>query len=267
MFTYDPYTGIKTHVLESASDEEFIYGYDVIPDKNHRLGRKIRFWQKENPNMSQHRGRQPRWQSRMAYHHNQSDPVTIGLKREVAKIKKAMAAMVEYKTLKTDLQILPSATTLVSQISATIAGDGDDERDGNKITSFSIQIKGNIQKDTSATISTARFLVFMDRHNVGTPPVRADMFADDAAFFNGENKLDRSAVSSRFKVLWDKTFQLDANHSVEGFEFYKRISAEVLYTGTTASDESKNQFWIMTGSNEITNEPIVNGSVVFKWIG
>lgn len=175
---------------------------------------------------------------------------------------------VEYKTLTTTLgDSTPVNVAAIGNLTNITVGDDLSNRDGRKIKAFSIQLKGIVIMNESATTTITRLLLFIDHANTGTPPTRAQLFASEAAFFNGQVKISDPQSNSRFKVLWDKIIvHSDSGTKMSKINFYKKLNHHITFTGTAGDDEGIGTLWIMTSSNQPTNTPNLIVDAVFKWI-
>ncbi len=173
----------------------------------------------------------------------------------------------EYHTNLTTIgDTTPTTVAVFQHLSATTEGDDEGNRHGRKVAPFSIRIKGTCVIHESATSSTFRMIVFKDRMNQGTLQVIGDLFGSEGNFNAGTNKLGTAEVASRFQILYDKTFLLSDNgQKWARIDKYIKLSGNIYYTGTAATDEGKNSIFCMTGSNEATNTPTLTANSVFKW--
>ncbi len=174
---------------------------------------------------------------------------------------------VEYKSFQTVVDASPDTTGNVANLSAVAQGDDADDRDGNKIRPFSLQIKGNLIIHTSAVATTVRFMVVQDRSGTTTAPAITDMFASATVFAAGQPSLQTPQVNSRFKVISDNFYMLQDNgQQVRQVNIYRKLHGHTYYSGAAATDEGRNNYWLFTASNEATNVPLSSVRAVFKWI-
>lgn len=138
-------------------------------------------------------------------------------------------------------------------------GAGEDERIGNQVKLFSVQIRGRIVINASATQTFVRIALILDN-------------AADGDYLNGSqiwnyvssgvyiDAIRRSDYNTRIKVLTDRVYHLDSTNKKEVFfTIYKKLSAKVEFSGTSSalSDIVKNNLMLYTVSNEPTNAPTV----------
>lgn len=135
-------------------------------------------------------------------------------------------------------------------ISAIQQGDGESQRDGRKATLTSVYINGTVQLDqisdaTSITNArTVRLALVLDTQTNSQQENSEDVFTDPGELPFGFRNL---AFTRRFKVLWDKTFnlqasaaggngtQIDIGGTRRNFSIYKKLRLPVIHTGTTAA--------------------------------
>lgn len=102
-----------------------------------------------------------------------------------------------------------TTTATITNLNTMASGDTALLRDGNKILSKSVQIRGTVRNE-SATISTVfRILVVHDKNSNGTAPTAAQIFEGTPTVY----ALKSIANSSRFTTLLDKTYVNNSNGS------------------------------------------------------
>jgi len=131
--------------------------------------------------------------------------------RQVAPSKKKASVSLAAEKKFNDTSSLTDATTtaVLVNLNAMAAGDTALLRDGNKILSKSIQIRGTIRNE-SATISTVvRVMVVYDKNSNGTQPTAVQILEG----IPGVTSLKSVANASRFITLMDKTYVTNSNGS------------------------------------------------------
>ncbi len=102
--------------------------------------------------------------------------------------------------------------SLTSKLTAMAQGDGPQERDGRKYSMTSIHIKGFInvppvESNTAPAGDTiVRLVLVWDTQTNGAELTPADVMLTGVS--NNVNSFRNLQFTSRFKVLWDKTFNL-----------------------------------------------------------
>ncbi len=174
---------------------------------------------------------------------------------------------VEYKTKNEAIGTTPDTTGLVSTITNMAQGDDIDDRDGNKIKSFSLKISGNCLLHVSARATNVRIMAIQDRSGTATAPVITDMYASVAAFANNQPTKGTPQVNSRFRILIDKKINLSDNgRQLTNFTLYKKLGFHCFFSGSASGDEGRNAIYLFTASNEATNKPTLSALTQFKWI-
>ncbi len=190
------------------------------------------------------------------------------LERKVRKNTKQLGQK-EIGRIRIEMDTTPDTTAVVQQVSVIGQGDDVSFRHGRKIHATHVSIRGSCNKSGTSAFTTVRLLLFRDNLSTGTPPTLADLFTDENDFFGNKHRLINEQPMKRFTILWDH--YLNMNEGFDGqltnlhFKFSKKLNFDILYTGTAATDEGKNQLWFMSGSNEASNVPNMKGDIVFKY--
>ncbi len=163
----------------------------------------------------------------------------------------------------------PDTSAVVQNISFVAQGDDVGDRHGRKIHAQSLSVKGSIVKAGGAANTKVRMLIFRDNLGSTTAPTLTDLFNDENDFFDNHHRLINEQPMKRFSILWDKYIIInepfDGALTVASYKFSKKLNFDILYTGTTASNEGKNSLWLMSGSNQVSAVPASTGDVVFKF--
>ncbi len=174
---------------------------------------------------------------------------------------------IEYKSLVTTLAVDPGAAGAVTNIIPVAIGDDFDDRDGRKIKLVSIKIKGQVTMNASASDSLYRLLIVRDNNGSTTQPAITDLFTSVAIFHQNNNKLGDPQSNSRFSVLSDTWYTLNASNGTKReINIYIPISSHVFFSGSGATDEGKGAIYAFQASNEGTNDPVCNVDCMVKWI-
>ncbi len=163
----------------------------------------------------------------------------------------------------------PDTTAVVQNVSFIQTGDDVTQRKGRKIQAHSLFVSGQITKNATASATSVRFILFRDNQGTTTAPSLTDLFTDENDFFNNHPRLINESPQKRFTILWDKHIILNENFDGQttrkNFKFSKKLNFPILYTGAANTDEGKNSIWFMSGSDEVSNVPAVDGDVIFKF--
>ncbi len=181
----------------------------------------------------------------------------------------ALLKSVEVGSARREMVTVADTTATLREISETVQGDDIANRHGRRIKAFSVSIRGSCVKAAASAGSKMRLLVFRDNYGSTTIPTLSDLFVDEQDFFDNEHKRDDSHTSARFTVMWDKYIILNENfdgqETAKSFKFYKKLSHEIIYTGTAATDEGKGSMWLLQGGTPTTNLTTVTGDIIFKF--
>lgn len=143
---------------------------------------------------------------------------------------------------------------VITNVSAIAQGDGEGARTGNSILAKYLSLKGAITKNGSATTSIVRILVVKDLFNTGTAPTIADIL-QSVSTFDPINQDTRD----RYVILRDSKFIVATGTvTTRTFKYFIPINDHIKYTGSAATDEYKNQLYVITITNEDTNLPTLN---------
>ncbi len=163
----------------------------------------------------------------------------------------------------------PDTTAVVQNISFVAQGDDVGDRHGRKIHARHVSVSGSIGYAGGAANTKNRMLIFRDNLGSTTSSSLTELFNQENDFFDHYHRLINEQPMKRFTVLWDKYIVInepfDGALTVHSYKFSKKLNFDVLYTGTTASNEGKNSLWLMSGSNQVSAVPASTGDVVFKF--
>lgn len=146
----------------------------------------------------------------------------------------------------------------VIALSAIGQGNTLGTRTGNTIFMRSLQFRGQVLKHASATNTAIRVMIVQDRMTNSAMPTAAQIltavgtttapFATLNPFFLG-----------RFKILYTKIIALDAEHEMRLLNFYIGMKIHGRYQDGAATDEFKNQLYLVAVGSEPTNVPLIQG--------
>ncbi len=204
----------------------------------------------------------------MSFVRKKSTKKADALAKQVRKNTRALGSK-EFHFTRTAVDTTPDTTAVIQNLSAIAEGLDDNNRLGRKIHAEKIEISGIMSKHSVSTFSSYRIVLFRDNFGTTTAPDRADLFENENDFFNGKPRAHSTQKLKRFTILMDKHIVLnetfDNNNTARPFSFTKKLNWNILYTGTAATDEGKNNLWLMTGSDEATNVPSVELDAMFTF--
>lgn len=147
----------------------------------------------------------------------------------------------------------PTAT-LLTEINQ---GTTNITRIGRTIYPKSIQMKGTIAINASATSTRVRVVVVRDRMNTGTAPTFSNIFNSATALVSLRNH--QPQFMSRFTILYDNLIALDVNNDDQVvMNWYKYLKGRIIFQGVNGTDEGIGSIWVFTYGSEVTNDPIID---------
>lgn len=144
--------------------------------------------------------------------------------------------------------VIPTSLTdpAVGSLSAISQGDGESNRDGRKVTLKSIHINGNVTRTSGTNSSRVRLLLVHDSQTNGSALSPEDvLLIPTSATALATYAFRNLQHTSRFKVLYDKTFTLTPSLGFDGvsavsntpevnFKINKKLNMPVTYKDTSA---------------------------------
>lgn len=154
-------------------------------------------------------------------------------------------------------------------------GSGVSQRLGERVTLKSIHVRGNIQLAEIGTITNSygiiRLIIVQDTQANGAFPAIGDILQSPAAndvvsFKNLEN-------SQRFRTIWDRTFDIDANNGngtnsggrFISFQLNKKVNIPIMFsnsaTGVINNIKSNNLVFASVGQSYLGTNIYVDSQV------
>ncbi len=182
--------------------------------------------------------------------------------------KKLRMLNVEYKNKYTQLTASATGTTpAFFSLVNMIKGDDDNLRQGNQIKCVTIYMNALIRMNTSATSTTLRYVIFLDKQCNGVNATAPELFQDNTVTdimispLNPDNKF-------RFQILYNNLVRLSPEHPTAQVKFFKRVSIPIRYSGNagTAADLTSNNILVLLFSDEATNTPTVTHNIRMSYV-
>ncbi len=190
------------------------------------------------------------------------------LARKVNKNTKQLNAQ-EIGRLRVTMDATPDTTAVVQNVSFVSQNSDVTGRRGRKIHAQHVSIQGSVVKAAVSANTKIRIILFRDNLGTTTAPTLSDLFVDENDFFDGKHRLSNEQPMKRFSIIWDKYIILnehfDGQLMATSFSFSKKLNHDILYTGTSTTDEGKNSLWLISGSNEASNVPAMTGDIIFRF--
>ncbi len=175
----------------------------------------------------------------------------------------------EKNNIRVTMDTTPDTTAVVQNLAPIAEGLGDTGRIALKIHAESIDLSGSIFKSTASIFTRVRMIIVVDRQGDSTPPTVTNIFETEDDFFQGQIRREDVHSMKRFRIIWDKFIVIneafDGQVTCQAFKFHKKLNFNMNFSGAGATDEGRNSIWLITGSDEATNVPTVNGDVVFRY--
>lgn len=149
----------------------------------------------------------------------------------------------------------PTTAPQFDLLTGIAQGDDVSNRSGRKILLKSVFIRGNLNINSSATQTNVRFMIIMDKNGNGATPGAAEVFNSTSSI---NLVLNPDNAGERFKVLWDKNFNLSINGRGNATVYkYIKLFNHCGFDGTSGAvgDCTSNHLWLVTISSEATNTP------------
>ncbi len=144
------------------------------------------------------------------------------------------------------------------QLTNSIQGDSNTQRNGNQLKIKSIYFQGSVQINSAATGTSGRILIVQDKQTNGAQFTSGEVLQDITTQDNIVSPYNTDG-KYRFRVLYDKKFTLSTTgKQIALFKFYKKCDMHIRYDGNAGSiaDLSSNSLSLLYMSSEATNDPL-----------
>lgn len=161
----------------------------------------------------------------------------------------------EYKFLEATNTVTPTNTGSVQPVSIITQGDQNTMRSGNEIKVTSILIRATLSRNTAATASKVRMILFSDVSSNGAVPALVDLLQTA----NQDSPVNR-VNGTRFKILKDWSYILDADNPKKNLYMFKKVQHHIHYLTTDNTNGSLGQgpIYLAFISDESTNAPTIS---------
>lgn len=173
---------------------------------------------------------------------------------------------VEYKHLDSSSAAFVSSTPSVFCLTGMAQGDTSITRNGDSVKAKSLWANWTLQGDTAAESSFVRVLFVLDTLNSGTPTL--DGGTDNSVMESSGIVVMRDLHNtSRFKVLFDKTYSFSNNsNEVKRGQFFCKLNYDFTFDGTIFIDLCVNHIWRIIYSDQAINTPILIVKFRYRYI-
>lgn len=150
----------------------------------------------------------------------------------------------------------------VKDLTAIAQGDEYYNRNGNSLLAKSVFVRGYCRANDTSGQNVVRIMIVKDKMNQsGTPPTYGDMFsgAGTANAPLGSLRKDNGA-NVRFQILWSRMIMLNSNgrDMVPWKKYINLGNTHIKYTGSSDSDQYKNQIYLVHVSDVNVNDPTMD---------
>lgn len=179
------------------------------------------------------------------------------LRRAIAGYRYLRSMMnVEFKYKDVTASPTVSNTGTLVLLNGMSKGDTVSTREARSILCKSSEFKTNAYMNASATNTSLRVILFIDKQPSGTAPTIANLLQSNT--ITSFRHLD---FRKRFVILIDRSYSLSVNGKNDvHIEWYKKLRMHTIYDDSDAgdiTDISSNALYLVLISNEPTNTPTV----------
>lgn len=186
--------------------------------------------------------------------------------RLASKVKGMVNAEIKYHYANTVLN--PTNTTLgVAGICAVAQGDGNTNRDGEKVRIKSIELNIEVDKHASATTSRVKVCLILGRDIQGlSAPVVSDIWENVGGSSGYVQNPRNTHQVKRYKIMKEWMLLFQGNEDIKDIKYYKKCSIPIKWTSSTATSYQENVLYVIAISDQATNTPTVNITSKIRFI-
>jgi len=162
---------------------------------------------------------------------------------------------------KQEMKSATAATTFVDTVAGVVGpisqqiiqGDNINNRSGDKITCYEIELNLSFLAGVGSTQSFHRFIIFQDRLNVGIAPLISEVL--DGGTYNATYAIV-NRQQRRFKILYDKMHGVVGGSNSAATNVQRKLTPnkQIFYNGTTSvvSANGINSIWFLCLTDSVT---------------
>ncbi len=200
---------------------------------------------------------------------NYNKGLTLGAKALGIALATKRLLNVEFKSIDNVLNVQPITTTGLTLNLATIGqGTGESEREGNQIKVTSVYLDYFISINASATDTTIRIMIFVDKQPNGASTTLTELLSDPTSPANIVSPINLGN-KYRINMLYNKRHQLSINgrRNAQGKRYIKQqLKVRYSGSGSTISALTTNNIRFIAISDEATNTPTIECSMRTRFI-
>ncbi len=188
-------------------------------------------------------------------------PMTVG------RVKKIIGAELKFRLVDFRDSAFTLANPTLVRLSEVSQGDGNFQREGNRITPVNLHGHVTVVGDTTMPTNTTdvRVAIFRWNEDESSNAPAAEDIMEDPAELGGPYNINNRGM---FKIVWSRYFTLVNNADNSAFRrtlrFYVKLSSpKVLFDGT---DLKKFHYFLMILSNSTElSEPTATANITFRF--
>lgn len=165
---------------------------------------------------------------------------------------------VEYKVKDLVATATPSTSGSLSLLNGLTKGDDYNNRDGRQVRWKSIQMYLRSTLHASATNTSIRVIIFIDKQASETAPTAAALL--DLTTASAVDAFRNLSNRKRFVIIADKRVVINTNYPEKTTRLYKRLDMKQIFDDSdagTVSDITTNSLYVLFLSDEATNVPSI----------
>lgn len=175
---------------------------------------------------------------------------------------------VEFKFIDQVTTDNPGTSVFAGQLlNGLTQGDTASTREGRQIRMKSVELMIRANLHASATRSTCRILLVLDKQANGSTMTAAQCLENTSvgnvdAMRNLDNR-------KRFVILMDKRFVLNSDYPEKAMHVYKKLDIKTIYNSLNngnVGDINSNALFVWTMSDETVNVPAITINSRLRWI-
>lgn len=176
------------------------------------------------------------------------------LKKRISQIEKQEAGARKY--IDVGQTLTPGNTFTIAQLTPIAQGDGDQNRDGDKVAARSLELRMTLIPNATSTSDTARIMVVHWKGNLLGNPPGASTILESTTNVDSPNAWD---YRDQYTVLYDQKLDLSLVNGNKHILLKKGLKNKVVnFNGVNASDYTSGQIFLFMLCTDNTNKASIN---------